>query len=149
MATTILRILGKSGSGKTSFISGLIKHFSKLEISVIKHTRHRLSPPNPLKDTGHHFASGAKMSAGLSDQTGELFFQKPCLIIFKDMVDLFSEKSDVVLIEGARDQDLPTVLIGELPDDAKASNILLKLPARPALDEKLLCSMKELLNNEP
>lgn len=148
MATPILRILGKSGSGKTTFISSLIKLLPCLKISVLKHTRHHLDLPNPSKDTGRHFISGAKMVAGLSDKSGEIFFQEPSLISFSDIINLFSEKSDLVLVEGARDKDLPTILLGELPDNAKNGNIILELPARPNLDENLFSNIKELLGYE-
>lgn len=145
MSAIILRILGKSGSGKTTFITNVVEGCPEFKISVIKHTRHHLQPPNPLKDTGRHFVAGATMVAGLSDQSGELFFQEPCMIDFADIVTLFSVNSDVVIVEGARDQDLPTILIGDVPDNAQANNIIFKLPICPDFDAELLTKIKKIL----
>lgn len=131
----VLRVLGRSGSGKTTFIDRLIPLLAPLQVAVIKHTRHELTPPPPVKDTGLHLAAGAVASIGLSPNGSECFWRGAPPDI-EHVLSWLAGKVDLVLVEGARDLDLPTILLGEEPPDACVSQVLLRLPARPeALEE--------------
>ena len=137
----IIRILGRSGSGKTTFIDRLIPLLAPLRIAVVKHTRHELAPPAD-KDTGCHFAAGAVVSIGLSP-TGSEAFWRGAPPDFELVLSALAGKADLVLVEGARDLDLPTILLGEVPPDARVSRILLRLPALPEIEEPLLVELRK------
>ena len=138
----VIRILGRSGSGKTTFIDRLIPLLAPLRIAVIKHTRHELALPPAEKDTGRHLAAGAVASIGLSPNGSEAFWRGAPPEI-ELVLSSLAGKADLVLMEGARDLDLPTILLGEVPPDARVSLIFLRLPARPEIDETVLTEVKE------
>jgi len=133
----VLRVLGRSGSGKTTFIDRLIPLLAPLRVAVIKHTRHELASPSPEKDTGRHLAAGAVASIGLSPHGAEAFWRGSSPDIDTVLAALVG-KVDLVLIEGARDLDLPTILLGEMPPEARDSQILLALPARPEIGDDVV-----------
>lgn len=146
MNIPILRILGKSNSGKTTFIDKLIEKLPELNIAVIKHTNHTLNKPENHKDTGNHYSSGAKMVAGLSPNNGELFFKDPCMMDFHELVTLFKRKSDLLLIEGAREYSFKTILLGDIPDNAVVDDIAMNLKQRPEIDNSLVEKIKNIIN---
>jgi len=132
----IIRFLGRSGSGKTTLIDALVKRLSHLRIAVIKHTRHPLDPPASGKDTACHLAAGAVASAGISPGRAELFIQGGEIGI-DAMIAFVADRVDLVLIEGAREYDAPTILIGDLPEGSIASNIITRLPVHPDIPPDL------------
>lgn len=58
----VIRIVGKSGSGKTAFITTLIKEFRSrgLKVASAKHTLHPVELDTPGKDTWKHKEAGAE-----------------------------------------------------------------------------------------
>lgn len=138
----VIRILGRSGSGKTTFIDRLIPLLAPLRIAVIKHTRHELTPPPADKDTGCHLAAGAVVSIGLSP-TGSEAFWRGAPPDFELVLSVLVGKADLVLVEGARDLDLPTILLGEVPPEARVSRILSRLPAKPEMGDAVLAELKK------
>lgn len=141
----VIRISGKSGSGKTTFILRLLELLPSLKVGVIKHSRHQLTPPDPVKDTGRHLHGGAAFVAGLSDGYSEFFLSEKSSLNIEDVVKNFSHGVDIVFIEGGRDFDCPTILLGDLPEDAIASDIFLKLKARPEFTVELIELVKRSL----
>lgn len=133
----IIRVLGKSGSGKTTLIDTLLKHLSHLRIAVIKHTRHPLDPPASNKDTTRHLTAGATVSAGISPGRAELFIQGADIEI-DAMIAFVSPHVDLVFIEGAREYDAPTILLGDFPENAIANDIIYRLPVHPDVTPALL-----------
>ena len=138
MKTPILRILGKSNSGKTTFIRKLIETFSNIKVGVLKHTSHILKTPNNDKDTARHLAAGAKMVAGLSSNNGELFFNTSSLLNFNELIEIISKKTDLIIVEGAREYDLKTILLGEAPEKSLISDIFLHLEEKPNLTDSII-----------
>lgn len=133
----IIRFLGKSGSGKTTLIDTLLKHLSHLRIAVIKHTRHPLDPPASDKDTTRHLTAGATVSAGISPGRAELFIQGADIEI-DSMIAFVAPHVDLVFIEGAREYDAPTILLGDLPENSIATDIIYRLPVHPDVPPALL-----------
>jgi|GEM_PF-2850882 len=132
MNIPVCRFLGKSGSGKTTLIDALLKRLSHLRVAVIKHTRHSLAQPGTGKDTALHLAAGATVSAGVSPGRSEIFLQGTDLGL-EELISFVSGRVDLILIEGARHFDVPTILLGDVPDDSVATNILRTLSMRPNL----------------
>ncbi len=112
-----------------------------------------MDPPPTSKDTARHYAAGAVASVGLSPGYAEVFLggiggrrrnQKECGSLRHSLervlaaLDLLLGRSpDLVLVEGARDLVLPTILLGPLPPRAVRGTILLRLPARPVFNAKM------------
>ena len=107
-----------------------------------------MSPPQTAKDTALHFAAGAVASVGLSPGYAEAFLRDPAFGL-DEVVGFFAGKVDLVIVEGAREADLPTILLGDLPPGAVAGQILLSLPPRPEASEDLLASVRTLLATLP
>lgn len=133
----IIRFLGKSGSGKTTLIDALVTRLSHLKIAVIKHTRHPLDPPASDKDTSRHLAAGATVSAGISPGHAELFVHGADIGI-DAMIAFVSGHVDLIFIEGAREYDVPTILLGDLPEHSIANDIICRLPLHPNIPPDLL-----------
>ncbi|MFZ2960802.1 MAG: molybdopterin-guanine dinucleotide biosynthesis protein MobB [Candidatus Ozemobacteraceae bacterium] len=138
----IIRILGASGSGKTTFIDGLIPLLSPLRVAVVKHTRQELDAPSPQKDTGKHLSAGARVSIGLGKESAEVFW-RGFTPTFEQVIRLLDGQVDLVIVEGARDLDLPTILLGEIPVGAITSVLLLRLPQKPG-SEMLEAAAKQI-----
>ncbi|MBF0498763.1 MAG: molybdopterin-guanine dinucleotide biosynthesis protein B [Candidatus Riflebacteria bacterium] len=149
---TIIRILGRSGCGKTTFIDKLIPELSPLRVAVIKHTHHELNSPTKEKDTGKHLAAGAIVSVGLGMNSAEAFWQKNPPD-FPEMIRLIENRVDLIIVEGGRNIDLPTILIGEEPPDSILKQLIACLSRFPPISEiqKIMPILHALVknNNEP
>lgn len=77
------------------------------------------------------------MSAGISPGRSELFVQGVDIEI-DAMIAFVSPHVDLVFIEGAREYDAPTILLGDLPDNSIATDIIYRLPAHPDVTPALL-----------
>ena len=129
-----LRVLGTSGSGKTTVVARLVQALADRRVRVLKHTRHPLDPPSPDKDTGVYVKSGARVSIGLSDHGAECFWREdpPSL---ETLVSSMEGKVDLLIIEGGRHLGhLPTLLLGDPPPDACLGDVRFRFPARPEPD---------------
>ncbi|GAB4277272.1 MAG: hypothetical protein Kow0029_19820 [Candidatus Rifleibacteriota bacterium] len=135
LAPLVVRILGRSGSGKTTLILEIIRHFADIKTGVIKHSGHYLDMPESDKDTARFARAGAAIVAGLSDGFSEVFFSGKTPLELSDIMSLYKSRADLVLIEGARNFNFPTILIGDAPEGARVENPLLKLGFRPAADK--------------
>ena len=125
----VLRVLGCSGSGKTTFIDWLIGKLPALRIGVIKHTRHNLNFPEPRYDTGKHLQSGARFSIGIAPNGSEMFSSDASFDI-SESLDFLGSRVDLVILEGARHFPADTILLGEIPKESVLGGSLLSLPSR-------------------
>ena len=73
----IVSIVGKSSSGKTTFLEKLIREITGrgYRVATIKHSHHSISFDNPNKDSWRHAQAGA--SATLVSSTTEIQVIKP------------------------------------------------------------------------
>jgi molybdopterin synthase catalytic subunit len=138
LSVPVIRVLGRSGSGKTTFIGHLLQLLADRRVAVLKHTRHPLRDPAPDKDTGHHFAAGAAISVGLSPDRLELFARGDPWTL-AEVCGLLAGKVDLILIEGSRETPVPTILLGETPENAilPPEGEILRLPAQPGWNDDL------------
>lgn len=105
----ILSIVGKSGSGKTTFIERLIPELKQrgYKIGTVKHTVHNVEFDKPGKDSWRHRQAGADaviVAAGTqfsmvknADSPG-----------LDDLIPYFSEM-DLVISEGYKKDDKPKI----------------------------------------
>jgi molybdopterin-guanine dinucleotide biosynthesis protein MobB len=112
----IIQIVGRSNSGKTTFISTLIPELKKIgSVSVIKHLGDHLYNIEAGKDTSVFFEAGADISIGIDDE-------KTVITIRKNTLDealrmLLYQGMDFVIIEGFKQRSFPKIAIGDLKTD--------------------------------
>lgn len=83
------------------------------------------------------------VSGGLSQGEAEIFVRVP--MSFEQLFELMKDRVDLVLVEGARDRDLPTVLVGEAPEDACLKQVLCRIPRFPEVTPELLQTIRNAL----
>ncbi len=121
----IISIVGKSNSGKTSFLEAVLPRLKSrgLRVATIKHDVHGFDLDRPGKDTWRHKASGASMVI-ISSPTK--------LAVIKDVEeeyslnqirDIFIDNIDLILTEGYKGGSKPKIEIH-----------------RPAVHSERLCS---------
>ena len=112
---TLFRVAGPSNSGKTTLMLELVRRLKEhgLKVATIKHSHHTLDVPN--KDGYKLGALAPNITVG---QDRILFDQplKESPKIF-ELIERFYGDMDVVLIEGWRRENVPTLLIADPPTD--------------------------------
>ncbi|MBN1318252.1 MAG: molybdopterin-guanine dinucleotide biosynthesis protein B [Anaerolineales bacterium] len=133
MDIPIVSIIGRSGVGKTTFLTLLIAEFKKrgFKLAVIKHSNPlhaghgQVDIDQPGKDTWRHFQSGADaVILAAPNRIGMIqrISNDPSPI---DLVGLLMEKPDIIFTEGYKRAGLPSIEIVR----AARSNELVSDPA--------------------
>jgi molybdopterin synthase catalytic subunit len=112
----IIHITGRSGSGKTTFIEGLIGKLSSFgRVATIKHLGHHNFDLAPGKDTTLFFAKGALVSAGIDSEKSVLIIKQNELSPILDLYERYG--IDFVLVEGFKAVNIPGIVMGDLEND--------------------------------
>lgn len=121
----IISIVGKSDSGKTSFLEQLIPRLKAkgLQIATIKHDVHGFSMDRPGKDTWRHKESGADMVIISSPKRVAMIKDVKEEYTLDHLFDEFGKGYDLILTEGYKRGDKPKIEIH-----------------RPSKDKEPLCS---------
>ncbi len=116
MKPYIIGFYGYSNTGKTTVIVDLIKKLkeAKYKVATIKCSDKKISFDTQEKDTYKHAQVGANPVV-LSSLSETDFIIKKKLSI-KDIIKYLTtfEKIDIIIIEGAKDPDIPKVRIGDI-----------------------------------
>jgi molybdopterin-guanine dinucleotide biosynthesis protein MobB len=122
----IIQVVGRSNSGKTSFIEKLVPELEKMgRVAVIKHLGdHEFNLENG-KDTTRFFDAGATISVGVDNQ------KSVAAIRTNRLEDLFlflnNQGIEYTIIEGFKTRAFPKIVIGDLPvKNCVASNPTVK-----------------------
>ena len=98
----VVSIVGKSKSGKTTFLEKLIRELKSrgYHIATIKHTHHDQSFDQPQKDSWRHMQAGSE-AVILSSPNG-IAMMKPLSqkMTVDEIARLFGEDYDIILTEG-------------------------------------------------
>jgi molybdopterin-guanine dinucleotide biosynthesis protein B len=139
----IVAVVGRSGSGKTTFLEKLIAELSVgspggrargWRVGVIKHHGHATSLDQPGKDTGRLAQAGADRVVAASPVELVLFERQASELPLAEVVRRFfgdsaaGDRVDIVLAEGYKRSDLPKIEV-----------------CRAARSSELLCAPEELL----
>ena len=109
MKTKIITIVGKSNSGKTTFLEKLISHLTKrgYKIGSVKHAHDGFEMDKEGKDSWRHRKAGANATLVISENK---------VAIVKDDKQNYIEKMrsylfdmDIILAEGFKKQKLPKI----------------------------------------
>ena len=126
----IIQIVGKSESGKTTFIRKLIPELKKKgTVAVIKHLGDHTFKLEEEKDTTIFFETGADISVGIDSHKAVAAIRKPAL---EDILTiLFNQGIAFAIIEGFKQRTFPKIVIGSLTTE----NCVL---SNPSVDEVLM-----------
>lgn len=107
----VISIVGKSNSGKTSFMEQLIPRLidKGLKIATIKHDVHGFTIDRPGKDTWRHKESGAGMVIISSPQKIAMVFDVEEEYSLDRLRDELVTGYDLILTEGYKKGDKPKI----------------------------------------
>jgi molybdopterin-guanine dinucleotide biosynthesis adapter protein len=109
----IISIVGKSSSGKTTFLEKLIREITNrgYRVATIKHSHHSISFDQPNKDSWRHAQSGAV--ATMVSSTTEIQLIKPVEkeLTIEELARNLGEEYDIILTEGFSSGNAPKIEI--------------------------------------
>jgi molybdopterin-guanine dinucleotide biosynthesis protein B len=109
----IVSIVGKSSTGKTTFLEKLIREISNrgYKVATIKHSHHSISFDDPNKDSWRHARAGAV--ATMVSSTTEIQVIKPLEkeLTLEELARNLGEEYDIILSEGFSRGNAPKVEI--------------------------------------
>ena len=109
----IIQVVGKSNSGKTSFIKKLIPELEKKgRVAVIKHLGDHEFNLEKEKDTTRFFDAGATISFGVDNKKSVGAIRTTRL---EDLLSLLNtQEIEYTVIEGFKTYSYPKIVIGDL-----------------------------------
>jgi molybdopterin-guanine dinucleotide biosynthesis protein MobB len=112
----IIQIVGRSNSGKTTFIKCLVPELKKKgKVAVIKHLGDHEFHLEDGKDTTGFFDAGAEIAVGIDAHKSVVAIRNNSL---EDMLELLKNQDiDFVIIEGFKQKPFPKIVIGNLAID--------------------------------
>jgi molybdopterin-guanine dinucleotide biosynthesis protein MobB len=112
----IIQIVGRSNSGKTTFIRNLVPALKKAgSVAVIKHLGDHDYHLEEGKDTTHFFDAGADFTVGVDSHKSVVAIRNNSLESMLDL--LLNQRIDFVVIEGFKQKPFPKIVIGNLNID--------------------------------
>ena len=110
--TPIITFVGKSGTGKTTFVEKLIPALKAdgLRLAVLKHDAHHFEMDKPGKDTYRFTAAGADVVTISNAEKFALIEQPPAELSVADIVSRLPQV-DLVLTEGYKQSNYPKIEI--------------------------------------
>ena len=112
----IIQVVGRSNSGKTTFIKDLIPELKKKgKVAVVKHLGDHTYTIEEGKDTTVFFDAGADMSVGIDSEKAVAAIRKNALDDILGM--LLDQDMDFAIIEGFKQRSFPKIVIGNLTAD--------------------------------
>jgi molybdopterin-guanine dinucleotide biosynthesis protein MobB len=112
----IIQVVGRSNSGKTTFIKKLIPILkTQGHVAVIKHLGDHEFELEEGKDTTGFFDSGADISVGIDAHKSVAAIRNNSLESSLQL--LFDQGIDFTIIEGFKQRAFPRIVIGNLETD--------------------------------
>jgi molybdopterin-guanine dinucleotide biosynthesis protein MobB len=120
----IIQVIGKSGSGKTTFILKLTKILKKNGVvASVKHLGHHTYALEEGKDTTLHYSAGTSATAGVDNEKSVLTLRT---ISLEQIIEIICDTgADYLIIEGYKTTPFPAIVIGDLA----AENSVMRNPA--------------------
>lgn len=107
----IVSIIGKSNSGKTTLIEGLIREMMHrgYRVATIKHNRHGFEIDHEGKDSWRHKRAGAHMTVIASPHQVAVIEDAEKDYTITELRDRYIREVDIVLIEGYKKNSYPKI----------------------------------------
>jgi molybdopterin-guanine dinucleotide biosynthesis adapter protein len=123
MAVPIVCFVGRSNSGKTTFIERVIPELVRAgyKVATVKHAGHGFDLDTEGKDSWRHKQAGASSVVILSKGSMAMFADVSDQVSVEDVRDRFLDGSyDLILAEGWKNEGFPKIVIireqvGEIP----------------------------------
>lgn len=109
----VLAVIGRSNTGKTTFIEKLIPILKTegLRIATIKHHRHDFDSDKEGKDSYRHKKAGARISMIVSPQKVAFTADTVRELGLKELVSSYISDVDLVIVEGFKEERAPKIEI--------------------------------------
>jgi molybdopterin-guanine dinucleotide biosynthesis adapter protein len=109
----IVSIVGKSSTGKTTFLEKLIHELAVrgYKVATIKHSHHSISFDNPNKDSWRHAQAGAAATMVSSTSSFQIIKSLPKELSIDELARYLGEDYDLILTEGFSLGNAPKVEI--------------------------------------
>jgi molybdopterin-guanine dinucleotide biosynthesis adapter protein len=109
----VISIVGKSSSGKTTFLEKLIREISRrgYKVATIKHSHHSISFDDPSKDSWRHARAGAVATMVSSTTEIQIIKPIPRELTTWELARYLGEDYDIILTEGFSRGDAPKIEI--------------------------------------
>lgn len=112
----IIHVIGRSGSGKTTFIRALCPRLKeKGVVATVKHLGHHTFALEEGKDTTLHFETGIPVAVGIDGEKTVVTLRTTSL---EEILDTLSDRGiEYAVIEGFKERPFPSIVIGDLQSD--------------------------------
>jgi molybdopterin-guanine dinucleotide biosynthesis protein MobB len=120
----IIQVIGKSGSGKTTFILKLIELLQKKGVvASVKHLGHHSYALEEGKDTTLHYSAGTAATVGIDSEKSVLTLRTTSLA---QIIEIICDTgAEFLIIEGYKMSPLPAIVTGDLT----AGNAVMRNPS--------------------
>jgi len=107
----VISIVGRSKSGKTTFIEKLIGELKSrgYRVATIKHTPHGMDFNDQGKDTWRHLNAGSEATAGSSPEGMVLVKPVKQDLTLEEIARFLGEDYDIILAEGFKQSSAPKI----------------------------------------
>ncbi len=107
----IVSIIGKSNTGKTTLIEGLIREITHrgYRVATIKHNRHGFEIDHEGKDSWKHRRAGAHLTVIASPEQVALIEDTKKDYAIAELRDRYISEVDIILIEGYKKNPYPKI----------------------------------------
>jgi molybdopterin-guanine dinucleotide biosynthesis protein B len=107
----LVSVVGNSNSGKTTLIEKLVRELKSrgYRIATVKHTPQEAALDVPGKDSWRHLQAGSDATAIGSRDGIMLIKPVTSATIFNEIVQLFGEDFDIIIVEGFKQSDTPKI----------------------------------------
>ena len=107
----IVSIVGRAKVGKTTLVENIIPELIRRghSVATIKHTTHAVEMDIPGKDSWRHIQAGSKATSIISSNSFALIKPLKGDITINNIVSLYGESYDIILVEGFKQSTLPKI----------------------------------------
>ncbi|HEY3374957.1 MAG TPA: molybdopterin-guanine dinucleotide biosynthesis protein B [Candidatus Aquicultor sp.] len=119
--TPVVSIVGKSNTGKTTFVVKLIEELKRrgYKVAVIKHNVHGFDIDHPGKDTYRHAEAGADTVAIVSAHRFAMIKHYEEEISVESVLDMVDAGHDLVITEGYKRGPFPKIEVSRKEHSAE------------------------------
>jgi molybdopterin-guanine dinucleotide biosynthesis adapter protein len=109
----VVSIVGKSSTGKTTFLEKLLRELSGrgYKVATIKHSHHSIDFHDPKKDSYRHAQAGSAATLVSSTTSFQIIKPVPAELTTDELVRQFGDEFDLVLTEGFSRGQAPKIEI--------------------------------------
>jgi len=122
----VVSFVGKSKTGKTTLLEGVIKELKQrgYRVGVIKHAHHGFEMDKPGTDSWRMAQAGSDVVVVSSPQRAAVILQVNEELFLNQMIPMFSERVDIILTEGYKQADTVKIHVSNSGADHKVPDVV-------------------------